>query len=82
MSIYTDEIFGPVLSVVRVSTYDEALKLVNDHEYGNGAAIFTRDGDTARHYTTYPSQFLLQCIVLVAGRGLSLAAPRFMEWKV
>jgi malonate-semialdehyde dehydrogenase (acetylating)/methylmalonate-semialdehyde dehydrogenase len=52
MSIYTDEIFGPVLSVVRVSTYDEALKLVNDHEYGNGTAIFTRDGDTARHFTT------------------------------
>ena len=52
MSIYTDEIFGPVLSVVRVSTYDEALKLVNDHEYGNGTAIFTRDGDTARHFTS------------------------------
>ena len=52
MSIYTDEIFGPVLSVVRVSSYDEALKLVNDHEYGNGTAIFTRDGDTARHFTT------------------------------
>ena len=52
MSIYTDEIFGPVLSVVRVSTYDEALTLVNDHEYGNGTAIFTRDGDTARHFTS------------------------------
>ena len=52
MSIYTDEIFGPVLSVVRVSTYDEALALVNDHEYGNGTAIFTRDGDTARHFTS------------------------------
>mgnify|MGYP001343894805 FL=1 len=53
MSIYTDEIFGPVLSVVRVSTYDEALALVNDHEYGNGTAIFTRDGDTARHFTSH-----------------------------
>ena len=52
MSIYTDEIFGPVLSVVRVSTYNEALTLVNDHEYGNGTAIFTRDGDTARHFTS------------------------------
>jgi malonate-semialdehyde dehydrogenase (acetylating)/methylmalonate-semialdehyde dehydrogenase len=51
MSIYTDEIFGPVLSIVRVSTYEEALDLVNEHEYGNGAAVFTRDGDTARHFT-------------------------------
>ncbi len=51
MSIYTDEIFGPVLSIVRVENYEEALDLVNKHEYGNGAAIFTRDGDTARHFT-------------------------------
>ncbi len=50
MSIYKDEIFGPVLSVVRVDRYDEALRLVNDHEYGNGAAIFTRDGDAARAF--------------------------------
>lgn len=50
MSIYTDEIFGPVLSVVRAGSYAEALGLINDHEYGNGAAIFTRDGDTARHF--------------------------------
>ena len=52
MSIYTDEIFGPVLSLVRAESYEEALSLVNDHEYGNGAAIFTRDGDTARDFTT------------------------------
>ena len=52
MPIYTDEIFGPVLSIVRVSNYDEALTLVNDHEYGNGTAIFTRDGDTARHFSS------------------------------
>ena len=52
MKIYTDEIFGPVLSVVRTKNYDQALKLVNDHEYGNGAAIFTRDGDTARDFTS------------------------------
>ncbi|QIB34074.1 CoA-acylating methylmalonate-semialdehyde dehydrogenase [Ancylobacter pratisalsi] len=50
MKIYKDEIFGPVLSVVRVDRFDEALKLVNDHEYGNGAAIFTRDGDAARAF--------------------------------
>jgi malonate-semialdehyde dehydrogenase (acetylating)/methylmalonate-semialdehyde dehydrogenase len=47
---YDDEIFGPVLSVVRVDTYDEALRLVNDNPYGNGTAIFTRDGGAARQY--------------------------------
>ncbi len=51
MSIYRDEIFGPVLSLIRVSTYDEAVSLVNEHEYGNGAAIFTRDGDAARDFS-------------------------------
>ena len=51
MSIYREEIFGPVLSVVRAGSYEEALKMVNDHEYGNGAAIFTRDGDAARDFT-------------------------------
>lgn len=51
MSIYTDEIFGPVLCVVRVNSYESALQLVNDHEYGNGAAIFTRDGDAARDFS-------------------------------
>ncbi|MEK6649305.1 MAG: CoA-acylating methylmalonate-semialdehyde dehydrogenase [Actinomycetota bacterium] len=50
MSIYNDEIFGPVLSVIRVKTYDEALKLVNDHPFGNGTAIFTNDGGAARRY--------------------------------
>ena len=50
MSIYTDEIFGPVLSVIRVKSYDEALALVNSHQYGNGTAIFTNDGGAARRY--------------------------------
>jgi len=50
MRIYTDEIFGPVLSTLRVGTYEEALQLVNAHEFGNGVAIFTRDGDTARDF--------------------------------
>jgi malonate-semialdehyde dehydrogenase (acetylating)/methylmalonate-semialdehyde dehydrogenase len=50
MSVYKDEIFGPVLSVVRAKTYEEAKGLVMDHEYGNGAAVFTRDGDTARDF--------------------------------
>ncbi len=51
MSIYKDEIFGPVLCVVRAKTYEEAKNMVIDHEYGNGAAIFTRDGDAARDFT-------------------------------
>jgi malonate-semialdehyde dehydrogenase (acetylating) / methylmalonate-semialdehyde dehydrogenase len=50
MRIYKEEIFGPVLSVVRAKNYDEGLALANDHEYGNGVAIFTRDGDTARDF--------------------------------
>ena len=50
MSIYSEEIFGPVLGVIRVKSYDEALKLVNDHKYGNGTAIFTNDGGAARRY--------------------------------
>jgi malonate-semialdehyde dehydrogenase (acetylating)/methylmalonate-semialdehyde dehydrogenase len=50
MKCYDEEIFGPVLSVVRVKTYDEALKLINDHPYGNGTAIFTRDGGVARQF--------------------------------
>lgn len=51
MSIYTDEIFGPVLSVLRAESYEEAVALINDHEYGNGTALFTRDGDCARDFT-------------------------------
>ena len=50
MSIYKEEIFGPVLSVIRVKSYDEALNLVNSHMYGNGTAIFTNDGGAARRY--------------------------------
>jgi len=50
MSIYREEIFGPVLSVVRAKNYEEALRLPSEHEYGNGVAIFTRDGDAARDF--------------------------------
>ncbi len=52
MRIYKEEIFGPVLSMVRVPDYDSAVKLVNDHEFGNGTAIFTRDGDAAREFAS------------------------------
>ncbi len=50
MSIYKEEIFGPVLSIVRVSSYDEGLALINSHQYGNGTAIFTNDGGAARRF--------------------------------
>ena len=51
MRIYKEEIFGPVLSVVRAKDFDKALQLVNDHEFGNGASIFTRDGDSGRTFS-------------------------------
>jgi malonate-semialdehyde dehydrogenase (acetylating) / methylmalonate-semialdehyde dehydrogenase len=50
MKIYQDEIFGPVLSVVRSKSFDDAVGLVNEHAYGNGTAIFTRDGGAARQF--------------------------------
>ena len=50
MSVYTDEIFGPVLSVVRVEGYDDAMALINSNPYGNGTAIFTNDGGAARRF--------------------------------
>ncbi len=50
MTIYKEEIFGPVLSFVRAKTYNEAAKMINDNEFGNGTAIFTRDGDAAREF--------------------------------
>lgn len=50
MRVYCEEIFGPVLVIVRAPTFDAALEVVNGHEYGNGTAIFTRDGDAAREY--------------------------------
>ena len=52
MTIYKEEIFGPVVSVVRAKTYDEALNLVNNHAYGNGTSIYTSDGEISRHFTT------------------------------
>ena len=51
MKIYREEIFGPVLAIVRVPDYDAAVTLINEHQYGNGTAIFTRDGDAARDFS-------------------------------
>jgi malonate-semialdehyde dehydrogenase (acetylating)/methylmalonate-semialdehyde dehydrogenase len=50
MRIYREEIFGPVLSVVRVDDFETACKLINEHEYGNGTSIFTQNGDAARQF--------------------------------
>jgi len=78
MRIYKEEIFGPVLSVVRADNYEEALRLVNDHEYGNGAAIFTRDGDAARHFTH-------RCRIGMVGVNVPIPVPvayhSFGGWK-
>ena len=52
MKIYNEDIFGPVLCVVRVSNYEEAIELVNSHQFGNGASIYTSDGEVSRHFTT------------------------------
>ena len=52
MTIYKDEIFGPVVSVIRANNYDEAINLVNDHQFGNGTSIYTSDGEISRHFTT------------------------------
>jgi len=78
MDAYRDEIFGPVLSVVRVPTYDEALKLVNDNPYGNGVALFTRDGGVAR-------QFQFDVNVGMVGINVPIPVPvayySFGGWK-
>ena len=78
MSVYTDEIFGPVLCVVRVDSYDEALRLVNENPYGNGCAIFTRDGGAAR-------QFQLDANCGMVGVNVPIPVPvsyySFGGWK-
>ncbi|HEY3535319.1 MAG TPA: CoA-acylating methylmalonate-semialdehyde dehydrogenase [Pedococcus sp.] len=78
MTVYTDEIFGPVLSVVRVDTYEEGVRLVNDNPYANGTAIFTRDGGAARQF-----QFDVQ--VGMVGVNVPIPVPvayySFGGWK-
>jgi malonate-semialdehyde dehydrogenase (acetylating)/methylmalonate-semialdehyde dehydrogenase len=78
MRIYDEEIFGPVLCVVRVDSYADAVKLINEHEYGNGTAIFTRDGDSAR-------QFCEEIQVGMVGVNVPIPVPMafhsFGGWK-
>ena len=78
MRIYQEEIFGPVLCIVRVADFDTALQLVNEHEYGNGTAIFTRDGDTAR---TYSSQVQVGMIGINVPIPVPMAFHSFGGWK-
>ena len=78
MVIYKEEIFGPVLGVVRVKSLEEAMKLINDHEYGNGTCIFTRDGEAARYFSDH---------ILVGMVGINVPLPvpvayhSFGGWK-
>ena len=78
MTVYTDEIFGPVLSVVRVDTYEEALEIINANEFANGTAIFTRDGGAAR-------QFQFDVEVGMVGINVPIPVPvayySFGGWK-
>jgi len=78
MAVYDDEIFGPVLTVVRVATYDEGLALINGNRYGNGTAIFTRDGGAAR-------QFQFDVSVGMVGVNVPIPVPvsyySFGGWK-
>ena len=78
MRIYKEEIFGPVLAVVRVPDYDSAVKLVNEHEYGNGAAIFTRDGDAARAFSMDAKAGMIGVNVPIP---VPLAFHSFGGWK-
>ena len=78
MDIYKQEIFGPVLSTVRAETYEEALKLAMDHEYGNGTAIFTRDGDTARDFA---SRVNIGMVGINVPIPVPLAYHTFGGWK-
>jgi malonate-semialdehyde dehydrogenase (acetylating)/methylmalonate-semialdehyde dehydrogenase len=78
MRVYQEEIFGPVLSIVRAANLDEAIRLVNAHPYGNGVALFTRDGAAAR-------RFMLQVNVGMVGINVPIPVPMafhsFGGWK-
>jgi malonate-semialdehyde dehydrogenase (acetylating)/methylmalonate-semialdehyde dehydrogenase len=78
MDIYRTEIFGPVLSQVRARTYEEALGLAMDHEYGNGVAIFTRDGDAARDFAARVNVGMVGINVPIP---VPLAYHTFGGWK-
>jgi len=78
MKIYRDEIFGPVLVVVRVQTFEEAVALINDNDYANGTAIFTRDGDAAR---TFANRIKVGMVGINVPLPVPLAFHSFGGWK-
>jgi malonate-semialdehyde dehydrogenase (acetylating) / methylmalonate-semialdehyde dehydrogenase len=78
MRIYKEEIFGPVLSVVRAKDFEEALSLVNEHEFGNGVAIFTRDGDSGR---TFASKVQVGMVGINIPIPVPMAFHSFGGWK-
>ena len=78
MRIYREEIFGPVLSVVRAKDFAEALKLVNDHEFGNGTAVFTRDGECGR---TFAAQVKAGMVGINVPIPVPMAFHSFGGWK-
>jgi len=78
MRIYKEEIFGPVLSVVRAKNFEEALTLVNEHEFGNGVAIFTRDGDSAR---TFANKAQIGMVGINIPIPVPMAFHSFGGWK-
>ena len=78
MRIYKEEIFGPVLSVVRVKDFDAAVKLINDHEYGNGVSLFTRDGDSAR---TFINKIQVGMVGINIPIPVPMAFHSFGGWK-
>ena len=78
MRIYKEEIFGPVLSVIRAKDFDEALQLVNDHEFGNGVSIFTRDGDSGR---TFSNKAKIGMVGINIPIPVPMAFHSFGGWK-
>ena len=78
MRIYKEEIFGPVLSVVRVKNFDEALQLINDHEFGNGTSVYTRDGDVGR---TFANKIKVGMVGINIPIPVPVAYHSFGGWK-
>ena len=78
MRIYKEEIFGPVLSVVRAKDFDEAVQLVNDHEFGNGTSIYTRDGDSGR---TFANKIKIGMVGINIPIPVPVAFHSFGGWK-
>jgi malonate-semialdehyde dehydrogenase (acetylating)/methylmalonate-semialdehyde dehydrogenase len=78
MRVYQEEIFGPVLTMIRVDTFDDAIRVINEHEYGNGTSIFTRDGDAAREFANHIEVGMVGVNVPIP---VPLAFHSFGGWK-